>query len=1551
MNRPKDKFSVRRQSVRAAERAFALPACIARNRWQFRSAGWTWKLFVAAVATLSLVAHCRSVQAAEVIDRSAAIDQHELYFGAHLPRDRSASRAVDVAAQLIKQERYSEAIPLLLSTLAKPEDAFMRAEQGAAMSLRRQASQLLATLPAAGMRAYELESDAAGERELIDAIASGQPKAVAEVVRRRPHSSPASHAVWLLGVAYQDSGENELARAAYQRLAGSSHGSLYEPQLSLRRALACIQLDEQEQAIRIMESLAKSLHVTAQIEGFPSLTDPSAMIRALQELLPEASGSAGFESRHASDWLRVGGNRRGNALPAGGEPHLWSRWSAFSVIDPQDEDRLISTMDWLSASRQSLAPAAQPIAVDDLVIMRTPDNLVAIDWSTGRRVWETDSDDDLAGTSSQQIWRRLANNDGESTLTNPETLQMWFDAVTASLSSDGERVYAIDRQSNAASRHATWSALGQVRRQRGRAALEPMSNRLLAYDLASEGKLAWSTGVTSGSELQDAYFLCSPQPVGDHLLVIAEAKQTIYLLDLDPRSGQKLWKQPIVSVERGVDQNPMRRLIGTATAVSGSTAICSTGVGVVAAVDLLDHSILWVDRFPATSGRQPAETLPWRRRVRENWPQDSTKTWRENRVAIYGNRVVVASPESQLLHCLDLETGEPVWRVPRGESSYLTFVTETAAIAVGANSVVAHDLTTGEPTWRTPLPDEVTISGRPAVSIDGLLVPLSDGSLSVLDTDTGATKNRRPTSSDSGLGNLIVHRGAIVSQTPLSLDRFDERRGMLDAALANLSEDPDDPQANCRLGEIKQSDGMLDEAIAHFERAYRAKPYSALVRSRLRQALEQRISIHGPTATDLATLGPLIESPQQQVAWKVRRIEHAVQQGKAMEAIRLAESLLSVAETLPDTAFVGQMSTTSGQYATPLHRVSGLLATAWQQSNAEQRDDIARFLEELRNQPATLQHRESRLHMFAALPGIDAARERLIDAMLEEENNIGHRLYLASQALSAQRNQGSIRSAVTSATTGLESRWATQQVAAEVKPRKQPDARERTSGRRPSNNGWRRLSLVHASPKSVDQSGPAWEEDLLTSLDVSLDTGELVGLDRYGEILFKTSLARSAPALVQQLKSSEAVEAWRFGPCLYLAAGEHVIAIELIGDNAAAERQLWSTEGLIATYQRKRRGANRWGGLRASESVPPLDPSAQAKIVMVGEAGVVISKGDALLCVDALRGDLRWLRHDRTYAEQVADERFVYTVTDSDGPVRLSLLDGSDAGGWQPPPGNWLGYRRGLLTTSRRKNGALTVETTRLSTGERMNIEKASGAVRTARIDDWGIALLASDGRLAVVDLRVGMTVIESELPLSGVPRSLQVEERAGRLIVVIGYASPRTGSTVRYASLDGAGVVSGDVFCLDRQTGESLWPRPVALKNRGWLSRQPCDSPLLTFATRREERTSRRATVTTQLLVLDVASGRTIYRDDSVDENSFGTYRINYQERPMPELQLTLPQSQVVLRTVQSPAPPAPPAFDAIESPRLTGDAGTLVQQLQRAFRGALETRPSAGNREPDDD
>ncbi|MEK6235577.1 MAG: hypothetical protein N2C14_12785, partial [Planctomycetales bacterium] len=189
-----------------------------------------------------------------------------------------------------------------------------------------------------------------------------------------------------------------------------------------------------------------------------------------------------------------------------------------------------------AAFRQELT-----MSYTDVVLMRTFDNLLAIDFVTGKRMWEVSQDDEKSQLAS------LAKAGGTGGAANSVSVshglkqRLWNDQSFGTLSSDGKRVFAIEdlalrtNQRNIPGRGVFVMRPGQ--RTTGSSVKD--YNRLAAYGIRT-GKLKWEVGGRKGDgelHLAGTFFLGPPLPLAGRLYVLGEAGNEVKLIVLDAVTG------------------------------------------------------------------------------------------------------------------------------------------------------------------------------------------------------------------------------------------------------------------------------------------------------------------------------------------------------------------------------------------------------------------------------------------------------------------------------------------------------------------------------------------------------------------------------------------------------------------------------------------------------------------------------------------------------------------------------------------------------------------------------------------------------------------------------------------------------------------------------------------------------------------------------------------------------------------------------------------------------------------------------------------------------
>ena len=346
---------------------------------------------------------------------------------AFLPAPRPLRQHLARAKEAIEDQRFGDAVADLGVLLAEEEtgdslveelqqDYFLDAGKNrlARASLKREAQQVLGALPKSALELYELQFGA-DARELLDlAAANGNLRQLTAVTRKYFHTKAGYEATLLLGRLQLDRGQPMAAAMSLQRLLDSPSVSMaFEPELSMLSAACWARANRLDQARETLEKLRlRKPDFVKQLAGSQSVnTKPEAQIEAW--LTKQTTRRNGHFHRADSNWLVFRGDAARNASTSGDIPLPSFRWRIPTASDSTDEN-LIDEIRADKVEQQAAAiPSVHPLAVKDVVLMRTPKRLLAIDFETGKRVWEypwwsVSSDDVPLSTQSNTAGSELA---------------------------------------------------------------------------------------------------------------------------------------------------------------------------------------------------------------------------------------------------------------------------------------------------------------------------------------------------------------------------------------------------------------------------------------------------------------------------------------------------------------------------------------------------------------------------------------------------------------------------------------------------------------------------------------------------------------------------------------------------------------------------------------------------------------------------------------------------------------------------------------------------------------------------------------------------------------------------------------------------------------------------------------------------------------------------------------------------------------------------------------------------------------------------------------
>jgi hypothetical protein len=115
-----------------------------------------------------------------------------------LPTDRTMSRGIERAKDRIAAGEFSQALRFLDEVLAGSQDSFIAiGDSGEHVGLKETASKMIRDLPPEGRQLYEATFGPAARRKLSEALASGDTKALREIVWQYLYTPSGQEAAFL----------------------------------------------------------------------------------------------------------------------------------------------------------------------------------------------------------------------------------------------------------------------------------------------------------------------------------------------------------------------------------------------------------------------------------------------------------------------------------------------------------------------------------------------------------------------------------------------------------------------------------------------------------------------------------------------------------------------------------------------------------------------------------------------------------------------------------------------------------------------------------------------------------------------------------------------------------------------------------------------------------------------------------------------------------------------------------------------------------------------------------------------------------------------------------------------------------------------------------------------------------------------------------------------------------------------------------------------------------------------------------------------------------
>jgi outer membrane protein assembly factor BamB len=1492
---------------------------------------------------------------------------------------RELRQSLSRAQTAIAEERYSDAATYLGEILNSPttDDYFLGnpGSPDAQQSLKSAALSLIGSMPAQGRQIYETTFGFEGRAELDKALDAGSLQGLTEVARRYFHTKAGYEATLLLGRAQLDQGRPLSAAMTLKRIADTpSAAALYDPELSVLLATCWMHSRLPEQAQQTLVALKKRQPQAAirLLEGTqPLFAQNDEALVWLEKLM---GGSRSPLALAASQWALYRGNATRNAASDGGAPLLNFRWSLPTVNDPHDEQKVRALSRVQRDRLQPLIPALQPLVVHDTVVIRAPDSnkLIGVNLKNGKRTWVFPPFDESPSTAAN---RSTAIANPAFNMRDQELQQrVWEDNAFGQIASDGQHLYVIDELGYASANTTMRNNVMIINGRVVRTGWSKPNNMLVALDLKKQGYQVWAVGGTAGDNpnLDGAFFLGPPLPVGDLLYVLAEINTELRLLCLHAKNGQIEWKQNLAVVEDGqqIMVDAVRRMAGASPSMADGVLVCPTSAGAVVAIDLATRSLRWGYQYPRWDiTRRSVGAIGIRTSFSTN-PLAQGK-WLDATATVAEGSVILTPVESQELHCLDLLTGEAKWPAqPRDEMLYVACVREGQIILVGNNKLKAIRLADGKTTWTLPLESGSEPVGRGFLSDGHYYVPLAGEQLAKIDLAEGKIVSRAKT--EAPLGNVICYQDQLISQSSANVASYYLAEPLAARVAEALAKNPDDPDALALQGQILLQEGKREESLAVLRRAAANRPDDLKARSLLVKVMLSLVRDDFAANFHLAAeLEQLVTDPtirREILRYKALGLSKAGKHQEAFTALLALADQWDPAQLEAETAGSDSLESIGREVRVRQDRwlqgqLKQMLGAA---DSAIQEKMIVPITDRLEGALATSGPTELRafLRLYGFHPRADEARLALAEKLVGGEQFLEAELLVGSIAASPEPQLAGRAVAILASAYGKASRYA---LAARCYTRLADEfaAVECMGGRTGAQlaasaaqskilDGYRTGAWPAGLARvKIEEGGDGTARGVIASqrmrypvslahrsgasipgLTAAFDPtqAQIVVRDDAGNQIALASL-RGTNGVYQRLisvPSNQHVGSHR-GHLVVVNMGDQVVAVDTLRTGGSGDNLLWKLDAVdldptSRTYPQQRVSSNPFGGTRTRL----YDASGRVSfyVAPVLQAGFCFQKGTLIVCAEPLTGQILWERSNApASAEIFGDEELIF-VTDpnQDEALVLSAIDGTLLGKRKVDRGDrrWTTVGRNVLAW---EQVGREVRLRLFDAWSQIELWSAAYPLGTRGtiVEGEELALLEPSGKLTVSSLQDGKTLFSSPLAPEGSLASIEVLRSQSQYLVIanqeiVNNESP-PGYMIRPVGVRPSGPndrIHGRVYAFDRRTGKVQWQIPAFVAFHCLPPDQPLESPLLVFVRNKVKATPGSSTRTLgSVLCLDRRDGRLVWDSENEPVNQQFAQAINYcdiQSDPVRKVVRMYIQSPPLAKTISieltaEPQPPEPPA------------------------------------------
>ncbi len=645
-------------------------------------------------------------------------------------------------------------------------------------------------------RLYSEQFNETAAKLLREILERGETSRLKSVAGRYQWTPAASQALQLLAQMHIDSGDFLEAGLLLERALRFSDPA--PPLVTLRAAWCFAKAGLFAEAEELSAAAKAGLSTGTPLE--PRLQ------KLLNELENQALPATADPAVANLNWLQPLGDYRRTQRQPPVSIRLNGQWKTdlLQLHDVLYADRLNPLLTEISRQLEQLwtngvergvleLPAGQPLAMGEQIFLRTAFSIQAWNSTTGKLLWEVARPDRVLRETLENL-PRLPDSDGQiqpdvSGLASAAAglawqlhLQQVRGITAAQMSISGSTLFVVEE--TAAGGSELDGLPGMIR---GMPTLP--SNFIRAYD-ATTGLFLWEIGGQmqnavpgqpgSSNLLAGYYFLGAPLVLGSRIYVLAENGEGVYLIRIgEPVAGaasanpQILASQLLTTPDRKLPEHPLRRYAGLMPTYAQGLLICPTCDNRVVAVSAEDLSIRWVARYAGILQRQEIGdgnvfVLRGAQDSQRTIAVDMENRWCDFQPRVANGKVLLTPRDADQLLCLDLQTGQQLWKAARGGYHAIAGITDQLVILAGRRQAGALELETGKSAWTTSLREGV-VCGSGVFTGKLLQLPTSTPALVSINVTDGQVLASQPWSGDVQSGNLLSLPGGTLVQGITSL--------------------------------------------------------------------------------------------------------------------------------------------------------------------------------------------------------------------------------------------------------------------------------------------------------------------------------------------------------------------------------------------------------------------------------------------------------------------------------------------------------------------------------------------------------------------------------------------------------------------------------------------------------------------------------------------------------------------------------------------------------------------------------------------------------------